>query len=95
MSSSVENQLKELERHFPELRKRLDLRSIAVIGRLASRFSGDYDRDMALLRGTIESLYKARTSEVLVKNIESEREYTLQLIQYARMNPPEMRRLFP
>jgi hypothetical protein len=95
MSYSVENQLKELERHFPQLRQRLDPRSIAIIGRLASRFTGDLDRDMGLLRGTIESLFKARTSEVLVKNIDSEREYALQLIQYARMNPSEMRRLFP
>jgi len=94
MSSTLENRLKELERHFPQLRQKLDVRSVETIGHLASRFTGDYDRDMALLRGTIESLYKARTSEALLKNIESEKEYALQLIQYARMNQSEMRRMF-
>ena len=95
MSNSRENQLKELERHFPQLRQRLDPRSIEVIGHLASRFTGDRDKDLALLRGTIESLYKARTSETLTKNIDREIDYTLELVAYARMNQSEMKRLFP
>jgi len=95
MSNSIENQLKELERHFPQLRQRLDPRSIAIIGHLASRFTGDRDKDMAVVRGTIESLYKARTSEALLKNIDSEIDYTLELVGYARMNQSEMKRLFP
>jgi len=95
MSNSTENQLKELERHFPQLRQKLDSRSIAVIGHLASRFTGDRDRDMAVVRGTIESLYKARTSEALLKNIDSQIDYTFELIVYARINQSEMKRLFP
>jgi len=95
MSNLRENQLKELERHFPQLREKLDLRSVEVIGHLASRFTGDNDKDMAILCGTIESLYKARTHDALVKNIESEKDYTLSLIQYARLNHVEMKRLFP
>jgi len=95
MRNPMENQLKELERHFPQLRQRLDPRSIEIIGHLASRFTGDRDKDMALVRGTIESLYKARTSEALLKNIDSEIDYTLELVAYARMNQSEMRRLFP
>jgi len=95
MSNSTENQLKELELHFPQLRQRLDSRSIAVIGHLASRFTGDRDKDMAVVRGTIESLYKARTSEVLLKNIDSQIDYTFELIVYARINQSEMKRLFP
>ena len=95
MSYSIENQLKELERHFPQLRQRLDPRSIEVIGHLASRFTGDRDKDLAVVRGTIESLYKARTSEALLKNIDSEIDYTLELVDYARVNQSEMKRLFP
>ena len=95
MSNSTENQLKELERHFPQLRQRLDSRSIAVIGHLASRFTGDRDKDMAVVRGTIESLYKARTSEVLLKNIDSQIDYSFELIVYVRINQSEMKRLFP
>ncbi len=95
MSNSIENQLKELERRFPQLRQRLDSRSIAVIGHLASRFTGDRDKDIAVVRGTIESLYKARTSEELLKNIDREIDYTLELVEYARMNQSEMKRLFP
>ena len=95
MNNSTENQLKELERHFPQLRQKLDSRSIAVIGHLASRFTGDRDRDMAVVRGTIESLYKARTSEALLKNIDSQIDYTFELIVYARINQSEMKRLFP
>jgi len=95
MNNSTENQLKELERHFPQLRQRLDSRSIAVIGHLASRFTGDRDKDMAVVRGTIESLYKARTSEALLKNIDSQIDYTFELIVYARINQSEMKRLFP
>lgn len=94
MSSSTENQLKELERHFPQLRQRLDPRSVAVIGHLASRFTGDRDKDMALLRGNIEILYKPAISDALLKNIDSEKDYTLELLQYARMNQFEMKRLF-
>jgi len=95
MNNSTENQLKELERHFPQLRQRLDSRSIAVIGHLASRFTGDRDKDMAVVRGTIESLYKARTSEALLKNIDSQIDYTFELIVYTRINQSEMKRLFP
>jgi hypothetical protein len=95
MSNPIENQLKELERHFPQLRQRLDPRSVEIIGHLASRFTGDHDKDMAILRGTIESLYKARTSEALLRNIESERDYTLELVEYARINQSEMKHLFP
>ncbi|HYB83842.1 MAG TPA: hypothetical protein VED86_00810 [archaeon] len=87
--------MKELKRHFPQLQERVDLRSIVVIGRLAPRFTGDRDKDMALLRGTIESLYKARTAETLLRNLDSERDYVLELVDYARMNRLEMRRLFP
>jgi hypothetical protein len=95
MNNSTENQLKELERHFPQLRQKLDSRSIAVIGHLASRFTGDRDKDMAVVRGTIESLYRARTSEALLKNIDSQIDYTFELIVYARINQSEMKRLFP
>ncbi len=95
MSSSIETQLKELERRFPQLRQKLDSRSIAIIGHLASRFTGDRDRDIAVVRGAIESLYKARTSEALLKNIDREIDYTLELVEYARMNHSEMKRLFP
>lgn len=95
MSNSIENQLKELERHFPQLRQRLDSRSIQIIGHLASRFTGDRDKDIAVLRGTIESLYKVRISEVLLKNIDGEIDYALELVAYARMNQSEMKRLFP
>jgi hypothetical protein len=94
MNYSREDQLKELERHFPELRQKLDLRVVEVIGRLASQFRGDRERDMAVLRATIESLYKARTSEALLRNIDHEIDYTLQLVDYARMNHVEMKRLF-
>lgn len=95
MSGPIENQLRELERHFPQLRQKLDSRSIEIIGHLASRFTGDRDKDIAVVRGTIESLYKARTSEVLLKNIDREIDYTLELVGYARMNQSEMKRLFP
>jgi hypothetical protein len=94
MSPSIEVAMKELERHFPQLQQRLDVRSILVIGRLAPRFTGDRDKDMALLRGTIESLYKARTVEALLRNLDVERDYALELVDYARMNRLEMRRLF-
>ena len=95
MGDSIENQLKELERHFPQLRQKLDPRLIQIIGHLALRFTGDRDKDLALVRGTIESLYKARTSETLTKNIDKEIDYTLELVVYARMNQSEMKRLFP
>lgn len=95
MSNSIENQFKELERHFPQLRQRLDSRSIRIIGHLASRFTGDRDRDIAVVRGTIESLYKAGMSEALLKNIDREIDYTWELVEYARMNQSEMKRLFP
>jgi len=95
MSSSIDVAMRELERHFPRLQQRLDVRSVVVIGRLAPRFTGDRDKDMALLRGTVESLYKARTAETLLRNLDSERDYALELVDYARMNRLEMRRLFP
>lgn len=95
MINSIENQLKELERHFPQLRQRLDPRSIWVIGHLSSRFTGDRDKDLALVRGTITSLYKARTSDALLQNIDHEIDYTLEIVAYARINRSEMKRLFP
>jgi hypothetical protein len=95
MSSAVENQLKELERHFPQLQQRLDFRLVWVIGHLASRFTGDRDKDVELLRGNIEILYEPIISEGLLRNIDSEKDYTLELVQYARMNQLEMKHLFP
>lgn len=77
------------------MRQRLDLRLIAIIGHLASRFTGDRDKDIAVVRGTIEALYKAGASEALLKNIDREIDYTFELVDYARMNRSEMRRLFP
>jgi hypothetical protein len=94
MINPQENQIRELEKHFPQLRQRLDVRSVSIIGHLASRFTGDRDKDMALLRGNIEILYKPGISEALLKNIDSETDYTLELVEYARMNRLEMKRLF-
>ena len=73
----------------------MDSRPIRILGHLASRFTEDRDNDIAVVRGTIESLYKARTSEALLKNIDSQIDYTFELIVYARINQSEMKRLFP
>jgi hypothetical protein len=91
---SIENQLKELERSFPDLRQKMDVRLVQVIGRLAPRFTGDNDRDLALLRGTMEILFKARDHYVLWKSVEDEREYALRVIEHARLYHSEMKRLF-
>ncbi len=93
-NTSIEKQVKELERSFPELRQKLDIRLIPIIGHLASRFTGNNDKDLALLRGNMEYLYKPSQHDALWKNVEDERGYTLRLIEYVRLYQSEMKRLF-
>jgi len=91
---SIESQLKELERAFPDLRQKLDVRLLSLIGRLASRFTGDPERDLAVLRGHMELLFKPRDHDFLWRGIEANREYALRVIEYARLYQHDMKRLF-
>ena len=91
---SVENQLKELERSFPDLRQKLDIHLVGLIGRLASRFTGDSEKDLALLRGSMELLFKPRDHDLLWKSVEDNKEYALRVLEHVRLYRHQMKQLF-
>jgi hypothetical protein len=88
---STENEIKELERSFPDLRQKLDIHLVGLISRLASRFTGDREKDLALLRGTMELLFKARDHDKLWKRVEDNKEYALRIIEHVRLYRHQMK----